>query len=217
VIGGAVLVSVPLLVGLWRVARKLGASLAEMALPKAAGGVDLDAAPRRSLVMALQLGVTLVTGLVLLAATQPFLPGVPGLVVLGLLLLVYGLAFWRSAADLDKHVKAGSQAVVEALTKYARAGRHSVQAEAIGGGLERLSGLGTPMAIEMEPGSPGVGRSLAELNLRGLTGATVLAISRGELSIVAPAAGERLQSGDLVGLTGTSEAVAAASLVLLGR
>lgn len=216
VIAAAVVVALPLLLGMWRVAQRLGAMLAEAAIPRSAGGVDLDLAPRRSLVMTLQLGVTLLAGLVMLAITQPFLPGYPGFIVLGVLVAISGVAFWRRAADLDKHVKAGSQAVVEALTKYARAGRHSRRAEVIGGGLELLPSLGTPMAITMEAGSPGTGRSLAELNLRGRTGATVLAIARGGVSIVTPAAGERLQAGDLVGLTGTEEAISAASVVLLG-
>ena len=217
IIAGAALVSLPLLWGLWRVGQKLGATIAETAIPKAGGGVDFDAAPRKSLVMALQLAVTMVAGLVVAAVTQPFLRGYWGFLVLLVIGAVYGLAFWRSAADLDKHVTAGSQAVVEALTKYARAGRHSIQAEAIGGGLERLPSLGTPMAVQLEPSSPCVGRSLAELNLRGRTGATVLAISRGEKSIVAPTAAERLESGDLVGLTGSREAILAATLVLLGN
>jgi CPA2 family monovalent cation:H+ antiporter-2 len=64
--------------------------------------------------------------------------------------------------------------------------------------------------------SPAVGRSLAELNLRGRTGATVLAISRGAEAIVAPGAAERLRSGDVLGVTGTEEAVAAARAILNG-
>lgn len=216
-IAAAIALALPLLFGMWRVASKLGATLSETAIPRSATGVDFDAAPRRSLVMTFQLAVTVITGLVVLALTQPFLPGYPGLIVLGVVVLVYGIAFWRRAADLHQHVKAGSQAVVEALGKYARAGRKSIQAEAIGGGLELLPSLGTPMAILLDPDSPSVGRSLGELNLRGRTGATVLAIARGGEQIVTPTASERLEAGDLVGLTGTGEAVSAASLVLLGR
>jgi CPA2 family monovalent cation:H+ antiporter-2 len=77
--------------------------------------------------------------------------------------------------------------------------------------------LGTPVAIPLEPGSPAARRTLAELDLRGRTGATVLAIARGGESIVTRSGHERLCSGDLVGVTGTHEAIAAASALLLGR
>jgi CPA2 family monovalent cation:H+ antiporter-2 len=55
-----------------------------------------------------------------------------------------------------------------------------------------------------------VGRTLAELDLRGQTGATVLAIQRGSNSVSFPAAREVLQAGDVLALAGTEEAVAAA-------
>jgi len=208
------LLSLPLLAGIWRVAQRLGATLAETALPRVGSGVDFDAAPRRALLTALQLAVTLITGVVVLAVTQPFLPPYSGVVVLGVILVVYGVAFVRSAVDLDGHVQAGSQAVLEALARQARAGESDEPA--VIPGLDMLPGLGKPVAISLEAGSPGVGHSLAELNLRGRTGATVLAIARDGAPIVTPPATERLQAGDLVGLTGSEEAIAAACEVLIG-
>jgi CPA2 family monovalent cation:H+ antiporter-2 len=62
--------------------------------------------------------------------------------------------------------------------------------------------------------STAIGQSLAELNLRGRSGATVLAISRDGESIVVPAAGERLQAGDVLALAGTHEAIDAAKALL---
>jgi CPA2 family monovalent cation:H+ antiporter-2 len=80
-----------------------------------------------------------------------------------------------------------------------------------------MPGLGAPVAIRIEPSSAGVGQSLAELNLRGRSGATVLAISRNGESIVVPSAGERLQSGDVLALAGTHEAIDAAKELLAQR
>ncbi|MEO5902517.1 MAG: TrkA C-terminal domain-containing protein, partial [Gemmatimonadaceae bacterium] len=64
----------------------------------------------------------------------------------------------------------------------------------------------------------GVNRTLAELNIRGKTGATILAISRkasdGPKAII-PTGGERLRAGDVVALAGTEEAVAAATELLV--
>jgi CPA2 family monovalent cation:H+ antiporter-2 len=58
--------------------------------------------------------------------------------------------------------------------------------------------------------------TLAELNLRGLTGATVLAVRRGAGAVIVPSAQERLTAGDVLGLAGAHEAVEAAKTLLLG-
>jgi len=216
VIGAGCAVALPLLFGIGRLSRRLGAVIGATAIPHGAGKVDLDAAPRQALVLTLQLGAALVTGAIVLALTQAFLPPYVGPAVLAALLIGFGFAIWRRATNLDSHVHAGAQAVVEALAKYARAG----QTAANDGVMEKvhrlLPGLGTPVALALMDSSPAVGRSLAELNLRGRTGATVLAISRGAEAIVAPGAAERLRSGDVLGVTGTEEAVAAARAILNG-
>ena len=78
-----------------------------------------------------------------------------------------------------------------------------------------LIGLGEPIAIQLEATSPGVGKSLADLNLRGRTGATVLAIIRAGKPVV-PTAGEQLDTGDVLAVAGTREAIDAATLMLRG-
>ena len=88
-IAGVGVLAGPFVVGVLRIARRLGMTLAEAALPKTESGtVDLAAAPRRVLLVTLQLGVVLVVALPLLAFTQPFLPGLPAAVVAGILLVV---------------------------------------------------------------------------------------------------------------------------------
>jgi CPA2 family monovalent cation:H+ antiporter-2 len=59
-----------------------------------------------------------------------------------------------------------------------------------------------------------VGKTLAQLNLRGLTGATVLAIHRGGGDVSVPTAGEVLRAGDVLALAGTHAAVEAAKGLL---
>jgi CPA2 family monovalent cation:H+ antiporter-2 len=61
-----------------------------------------------------------------------------------------------------------------------------------------------------------VGRTLAELDLRGLTGATVLAITRRAGAVLVPTASETLEPGDVLALAGTEEAIAAAQALLRG-
>ncbi|MDP3910747.1 MAG: TrkA C-terminal domain-containing protein, partial [Gemmatimonadales bacterium] len=214
VIAGTCAAGLPLVIGIGRLAGGLGRTLAVTALPRPVGKVDSDAAPRRALAVTLQLGVALVAGIVVVIATQIFLPSYSGPLVLGALLAGFGIAIWRSALDLEGHVRAGAQAVVSALGRYAQAGTPPPDAQALAEVDRLLPGLGAPVAVRIESGSTGVGRSLAELNLRGRSGATVLAISRQGQSIVVPAAGERLQTGDVLALAGSAEAIETAKGLL---
>ncbi|HEX5633161.1 MAG TPA: TrkA C-terminal domain-containing protein, partial [Gemmatimonadales bacterium] len=58
------------------------------------------------------------------------------------------------------------------------------------------------------------GRTLAEVNLRGLTGATVVAIYRDGKKHAYPDGHERLEAGDVVAVAGSQHAVDAASRLL---
>jgi CPA2 family monovalent cation:H+ antiporter-2 len=211
VIVGAVVLSIPFLVGVVHVARRLGETLAEVALPHRAGGkVDLAAAPRRALLVTLQAVIVLMVGAPLIAITQPFLRGYTGPLIVLLLLGVLAVAFWRSATNLQGHARAGAQVIVEALAAQSRSKEPGSETPVLDHVQVLLPGLGEPTPVRLEATSPAIGRTLAELNLRGLTGATVLAIHRGEQGISFPTAREVLQEGDIVALAGTHEAVEAA-------
>ena len=120
VLGLGALLALPFVVGLVRNARRLGLAIAQAALPPAAAGrPDLAAAPRRALLVLLQLAATLLVLLPVGAVTQPFLPGVPAAAVLVVAVAVLGLALWRSASNLQGHVRAGAQVIVEVLARQA--------------------------------------------------------------------------------------------------
>jgi CPA2 family monovalent cation:H+ antiporter-2 len=182
--------------------------------------VDLARAPRRALVVTLQLAAVLLVGVPLAAVTQPFLPAGAPLVAIGIMLAVLGISFWRSAANLQGHVRAGAQVIVEALASQSRRGAGSSAAVAAPVSLERVSevlpGLGELEAVHLGAGHPAIGRTLADLNLRGYTGATVLAITRPEGGVLVPTAGERLREGDVLALAGSREAIDAAKSYLAG-
>jgi CPA2 family monovalent cation:H+ antiporter-2 len=222
IIAAAFALALPLTAGIARTARRLGLTIAEAALPPAAAGkVDLAAAPRRALILTLQIAIILLMGVPLLALTQPFLGGIHGPILLALLLLAVGVAFWRSAANLQGHVRAGAETIVEVLTAQARKGSVAVSAHASGEPADALvqvrhilPGLGEPVAVRLEDKAPAVGKTLADLNLRGVTGATVLAITRGDQGVLVPTAQEVLQAGDILALAGTQEAILAAKAIL---
>jgi CPA2 family monovalent cation:H+ antiporter-2 len=212
-VAAATAVALPFTIGLIRCARGLGRTLAGMVLPRAEEGtLDLAQAPRRAFVVALQLAVALLVGLPFLALTQPFLPWFLGLPLLLVVLATLGVAFWRRAADLEQHVHAGAHLVLEALSRQSGA---PVAASPLEAAEALLPGLGSMVAVTLPGSSPAIGRTLIDLNLRGLTGASVIAIMRREGSVAAPTGREVLERGDVLTLTGTSEAVEAARELLV--
>jgi CPA2 family monovalent cation:H+ antiporter-2 len=211
----AALVALPFCVGILRNTRALGVALAFAALPEgSAGAPDLAAAPRRALIAVVQLGATLLVLLPIVALTQPFLPGAPGAAVIALAVVVLGVALWRSAANLQGHVRAGAQVILEALAKQGAPGDAKSDGDALSGFRAMFPGLGEPVAARVRRGSPAAGRSLSELGVRGKTGASVLAISRRDGSVLVPTASERLQVDDVVALSGTLDAIESARELL---
>jgi len=204
--------SVPFAVGIAGVARRIGKELAAIAMPPAAPGkVDNALSPRRMLEVTVQIAIVLIVGGPLVALTLPFLPVFGGPAVLLLVLALLGFGFWRSASDLQGHVRAGAELVVSALAKQSAArpvGMDTVR--------QLLPGMGDLLPVRIEAGSPARGQTLAGLNLRGRTGATVVALTRGALRIPFPEARQRLEEGDLVALTGSAEAIEAAQELLAG-
>lgn len=212
VIAGAVALAAPFAIGIVRLARRLGKTLAELALPAAPGGkVDLAAAPRRVLLVTLQLACVFILGIPLAAITQPFLP-FQAVIVLVLLAVVLAISFWKSAANLQGHVRAGAQVIVEALRSQTRVKDEDALADV----RTLMPGLGEPTALQLSAESAAVGKTLAQLNVRGMTGATVLAIKRGESELLLPTAHDVLRDGDVLALAGSHEAIAAATQLLEG-
>ncbi len=199
-------------IGMIRCGRAIGGTLARAALPRGAAGTDLAFAPRRALVVVLQVAAVLVLGLPVLAITQPMLPAWLGVPAFAVVLGVVVVSFWRRADELDGHVRAGAEAVAELLRQTAgEPGRFEAEH------IERmLPGLGDITSVPLGVGAPACGRTLAELDLRGRTGATVLAIDRPDGVRAVPAGHEPLRAGDVLALVGTTVAIAEARALLLG-
>jgi CPA2 family monovalent cation:H+ antiporter-2 len=216
----AALVAVPLVLGLFRTSQRLATDIAVRAVPIPERGPDTGAAPRTALALTLQLIMIAAIGSALVAATQPFVGATRGLLVLGAVLAALGLLLWRQAASLHGHARAGAEVLAAVLARQlapesapsaipARP-EHEQWARRI------LPGLGEPEFVELRDDSPAIGRTLASLDLRGLTGATVLAIARDDAQIAVPAGSERLRVGDVLALAGSREAVESARTLLTG-
>jgi CPA2 family monovalent cation:H+ antiporter-2 len=216
VIAGGALV-LPFCVSVLRTTHRFARRLAEAAVPnQRSDAPDLGRQPRMVVEAAVRFVGIVIAGLALIAITQPFLPGYTAAAVLLTAAVVLAVLFWRTAAGLHGHVRAAAQAVIEVLG----AQRATKALESAGDPLETtrtlFPGLGAPVRYELKPESPAIGRSLANLELRAATGATVLAIVRGEQGFAVPDAHAPLQAGDILAITGTDDAIAAAMALFDG-
>ena len=202
--------------GLVRGAWRLVDSLVAKAMPQPEPGkLDLAAAPRRALLVTLQIGIVLLIGMPLMAIFQPFLPGFPVAVPLLGVLVLLGILFWRGAANLEGHVKAVSQVIVEHLRKQTETEGTEEDADALRKIQKLLPGLGHIVRLRLGPDCFSVGRTLAEMNVGSLSGATILVILRGGEKAMIPSGKDILQAGDVLALAGTPEAVDAARKILI--
>jgi K+:H+ antiporter len=214
-VAGAALLSAPFWVGAIRMARQLGFEVAARAFPAAGREqLDLAAAPRRLLVVAIQLGIVVAVGLPLVAITQPFLPAFGGAIVLLLIVVLLAFVFWRRAANFQGHARAGAQALADALGRQMQSGDGAAAHASLDDANRILAGLGSPTPVEIRAGSPLVGKTLSQINLRGITGATILAIKRGDQSVLIPSGHDQLEAGDILAVAGTRESVDAAKNLL---
>ncbi len=204
------LLAVPFGIGLATSVQRLARLLSEGVMPPVARGkVDQAAPPRRTLALAIEIGVVVLVGIPVVIVSQPFVP-YGGAAVVAVLLLLMGIAFWRNASDLRGHALAGAELVVHVLGRQGMPGHEDDLSRV----EELLPGLGFLEPVRLEEGTPADGKSIGTLNLRGLTGATVVALVRGDDRIAFPPAATRLAAGDLVALTGSHDAVAAARRLL---
>jgi len=216
----AVIIGIPLLIGLVRTARRLGVELAQKAIPAPrVGDVDTGASPRGALALTLQLAILAVVGVPIVAVTLPFLPSYRYVLVPLTLVAIPAVAFWRSAMNLQGHTRAGAEVIAMKIGS----GMSDAPADAnetVATDWERvriaLPGLGDPVSVHVGASSPAADRTLAELNLRGVTGATVLAILRDGEQVLVPSGHDRVRGGDVLAVAGSEESVAAARELLTG-
>ncbi len=172
--------------------------------------LDLGHAPRRTLTLMFELAISAVIAVPVIATVYPF-TGTGTLVVGGVVIFLISITY-RSIVDFSQHVRAGSELILELLHTQP-SGEH---AGPIGPQLETvLPGFGGLVSVTLEPTSNAVGKSLAQLDLRARTGATVLAIGRGGAGgFATPTPTEPLAAGDVLALTGSDEALVAAKAAL---
>ena len=77
-----------------------------------------------------------------------------------------------------------------------------------------IPGIDAIRPVRLSPAAYSVGKTLAELDLRASTGATVIAIVRDGDNALLPTGREMLGPDDVLALVGTSEAIGLAQEIL---
>lgn len=210
VVGGATALAALFLLAVVRRTLRLAVLLAREVIPlRPEGELDLGSAPRQALRWVLSLGLALLLGVPIAAITQPFVPASPA--VIAALALFVGISAWRAIRNLDGHVRAGSALIVEVLasqTGAAPSAHEPAPQQSLEQASQLLPGLTELSSVELPVHSRAVGQSLAQLDLRARTGATVLALRRGGEATAQPSPHEPLCAGDVLALTGSAESVA---------
>ncbi|HET7631501.1 MAG TPA: cation:proton antiporter [Gemmatimonadaceae bacterium] len=206
--------AVPILAQLLRAARRLAFVLSVRALPAPTWQRSLLAdAPRRALLGILQAVVLLAVLLPVAAVTQPFVPHAAPIILPLIAVVALTAGAWRTAGGLTAYVRSGGELIIAALEPRRAAGASPTALEqALEDVADELSGLGDLRLATVEGAGPVAGRTLAEVNLRAVTGASAIVILPGDGSrapIAAPAATTRLYAGDLLVLAGSRDALAA--------
>ncbi|HEY8509444.1 MAG TPA: cation:proton antiporter, partial [Steroidobacteraceae bacterium] len=216
VIGLAMLLATPLIVGILRITRVLSHNLAVRAFPEPEPGkVDMAAAPRRTMEVTVHLLMVFVIGGLVVAVTQPFLPLFRGSILLAIVLIVFGVMLWRSATNLQGHTRAGAEIIAMALSRQMVDEADEAASPEVQRVQSALPGLGEPTPVTLAAGSIAVGRTLGQLDLRGRTGATVLTILHKDgTEVLLPNGSEVLGEGDVLFLAGTNQAVREAKSLL---
>ena len=197
-----------IVVPLVRSTHLLGMAIAVQALPAPEEKrVDLARAPRRALEITLQFGFLFAVVALVVTVTQPFAPRIPGIAVILAAGIILVLAIWRSAQNLQGHAVAAGEVIVAALSRRMAEGKQASVDDAMQRMHTMLPGLGEPVAMTVSAGSVADGRTLGELDMRGVTGATVLALLRGGAHTISPRGDLRLQQDDVIAVAGTHDAV----------
>src|SRR5690606_32481877 len=99
-------------------------------------------------------------------------------IVLGIVLASLLVSVWRNIAHLDGHVRAGTELIVEVLARQSRDSDGETSEASLAEVQAMLPGFPDLRPVRLNAASAAVGRTLADLNLRVRTGATVLTLSR---------------------------------------
>lgn len=205
---GGVLLALPLFVGLVRNARVIAG---QVGARLGAGAEGSRAAVGRAAEAVVHLGLVVGLGLPALAVLRPLVQGPWGEPLLVVALAVAVVLAWRSFGALDAAYTSGAAEIARRLVAHAGA---PAAAAPVPPAPPLLPGLDDAVPVPIVAGAAAVGQTLAALDLRARTGATVVAICTADATVVLPAGDAALAVGDVLALIGAPESIARARALL---
>jgi CPA2 family monovalent cation:H+ antiporter-2 len=199
---GAVLVSLPLLIATFRKLQALGLLVADV---RNARPGEQSASVKAIVAQLVPYGGTVLLLVYVFLLGSALLPSPK--VAAGLVVLMAFIAWWLWRSFIRIYSKA--QVALQATLAQPPAPRHSAPP---------LPGLLREADLELLPvGAPVAGQLIRELQLRSLTGASIVGIERAGNNIVNPGPDEELKPGDQLLLLGSKAQLTAAREVLSTR
>lgn len=215
VVGIALLVSTPLFVGMFVSSRALGKLAAKRIFGQDSPPSSSTPGPSGAAAAFVRLGVQL---MVLLAFGIPFslvvAPVVGGTPLLGIVVVAAVVAVvlvYRAAGALDRDVRSGAATMLALLSQEAQQEEEAPPTPR----ESSMPGLADTPGVKLRDGAFAVGKTLATLDLRACTGATVVALRRADRNVVVPTGREALAAGDFLVVAGDDTARSAAERLLL--
>ena len=208
--GGVLLVAVPFFAALIRNTLSVSRLVSTRVLSSEGAPTPSSKIAANALRIMIHLMVVLAVGLPAIAILRPFTGGPYGATLLALVLALIGLHLWRSTRAIEDEFRSGAEQIADALKSHAGAEDVTTLVDPT-----LIPGLDTVHGVSLSPSSHAVDKTLAEVNLRCQTGATVVAIHRGESDVLLPTGHEKLLAGDVLAITGTQEAVKKAQRALV--
>ncbi|MBI5799594.1 MAG: cation:proton antiporter [Verrucomicrobia bacterium] len=198
---GATVLSLPLLIAIFRKLQALGLLVAEVGVRPAAAG-ELTASIRAVIAQAIPLAGAAALALLVLVLSSTLLPPLEVLLVLVLIVALVMWAWWRA------FVKWHSKAQVALIATFERPPPARPESTTH---FFRLLSHAQLRVVLVDSGSPVAGKLIRELELRTRSGASVVGIERNGESIVNPGPDEELRAGDKLLLLGGGEQLAKAT------
>lgn len=194
----ATVISLPLLIAIFRKLQALGLLVAEVSVRPTAAG-DRTASIRSVIAQAIPTAGAVALALLVLALSSTLLPPTEILLVLVLIVGLVMWAWWR--AFVRWHSKA-QIALIETFERPPPVRPESTTQ------FFRLLSHAQIRVVLVHSGSPVAGKLIRELELRSRTGASVVGIERNGESHVNPGPDEELRAGDKLLLLGSSDQLA---------
>ncbi len=206
--------AIPLLFGLMRNTQALSNQFVEMILKRPHSEAETQATQNVAapvIHLLTRLGVLVGIGFPAAAILRPFLRGPYLASALALMAAFLLDSVRRRSAELDKEVVSGTALLLRKIASNSHADRVHRHHE-----TSESAALGTILTVPLKGGSPAIGKTLKDLEVRARTGALVLAIHRTTGDVVHPTPEDLFQDGDVVALLGNKAAMIQAARMLSG-